>query len=156
MGAALAAGLESQVGRVQAAANRLAQAAAAATRAAAAIRSPSRVFIELGELMGEGLEVGLRNAKTPVERAADDLAQAAIAGAKGVEDAFAGSQWAADLNSRMNVALAENDVDPAATATAGAAPVQVVQNFNVPSAERASDKAAHGMRRLGALGLFGG
>ena len=155
MGAALAEGLESQVGRVQAAANRLAQAAAAATRAAAGIRSPSRVFIALGEFMGEGLAVGLRHGSSEAIREADRMTRAIVASVSGISDAV-DSSWATDFNARLNAELAQHDVDPQATATVGAAPVQVVQNFNVPSAERASDKASHGMRRLGAMGLFGG
>jgi len=66
MGQALADGLNSKVGAVEAAAARLANAAAAATRAAAAIRSPSRVFTSLGDYMGEGLAIGLEGSESRI------------------------------------------------------------------------------------------
>lgn len=156
MGQALADGLRSKVNAVRSAAGELAAAAAAATRAAAGIRSPSRVFIAFGEYMGAGLAIGMRHSESEVERAARSLASTVIDEASRIKDAFAGDQWAADLDARMSAELAQHDVDPAESATASTARVQVVQNFNVPSAERASDKAAHNMRRLGAMGLFGG
>lgn len=66
MGAALADGLNSQVGAVQAAAANLANAAAAATAAAAQIASPSKVFTRLGEFTGDGYVQGLLNSVRPI------------------------------------------------------------------------------------------
>lgn len=59
MGAALAEGLRSRQGEVEAAAAALANAAAAAMRAAAQIRSPSRVFDHLGQMVGKGFAKGM-------------------------------------------------------------------------------------------------
>jgi len=156
MGQALADGLRSKVNAVRSAAGELAAAAAAATAAAARIRSPSRVFIALGEQLGAGFAIGMRNSETEVERAARSMVATVTAGVAGIEDVFTGDAWAADLNARMNAELAAHDIDPTSAAGAGQRVVEIVQNFNVPSAERASDKASHGMRRLGAMGLFGG
>lgn len=79
MGAALAAGLNSQLGAVQAAAARLANAAAAATRAAAAIRSPSRVFTSLGDYMGQGLAAGLEGSEDRIIATATTLVDRIVA-----------------------------------------------------------------------------
>ncbi|MDQ3730321.1 MAG: hypothetical protein M3355_12120 [Actinomycetota bacterium] len=68
LGDGLAEGLEASIQRVGAAAQRLAQTAANAMRAAAQIRSPSKVFRYFGEMMGEGLIEGLRNATPKVIR----------------------------------------------------------------------------------------
>src|SRR5690606_13387621 len=73
MGQALADGLNSKAKTVEAAARRLANAAAAAVRAAAAIRSPSRVFIELGDQMAAGLAVGLDDGRDEVAKAGGRL-----------------------------------------------------------------------------------
>jgi hypothetical protein len=59
MGAALAEGLRSRQGEVEAAAAALANAAAAAVRAAAVIRSPSKVFDHLGQMVGKGFAGGM-------------------------------------------------------------------------------------------------
>jgi hypothetical protein len=143
------------VGRVQAAANRLAQAAAAATRAAAAIRSPSRVFIELGQMMGAGLAVGMDRSESEVERAARSLTNTVIATASSIEGAFAGDAWASDFSARVDAELAAHDVGTPSAARGAVAPVVNINNY-VPDAERGADKASHNMRRLSAMGLFGG
>jgi hypothetical protein len=154
MGQALADGLNSKAGEVEAAAQRLANAAAAAVRAAAGIRSPSRVFIELGEMLSRGLALGIGKSETEAEKAARSLADAVIAQASRLEEAFANDQWAVEFDARVRQELAQHDTP--ATAGGGKGQVVITQNFNVPSSERASDKALHGMRRLSAFGLFDG
>ncbi|GAA1865397.1 hypothetical protein GCM10009836_52190 [Pseudonocardia ailaonensis] len=73
MGAALADGLRSQAGNVRAAAAELANAAAAATAAAAQIRSPSRVFLRLGRYIGQGFRIGIERETSGVVSAAHTL-----------------------------------------------------------------------------------
>lgn len=75
---ALASGLQSKASEVNRAATNLAQAAAAATRAAAKIKSPSRVFIQIGEYMGQGLANGLSNMDYVVEHKAAKIAETAV------------------------------------------------------------------------------
>lgn len=155
MGQALADGLLSKLGAVQAAANRLAQAAAAAVRAAAAIRSPSRVFLRLGSYMGEGLELGLADSRSAII----SEARAIVDGLKREFDradlaASVGTDsWATDLNARVNASLAELDAVPA-DATQGQGTV-INNNFYTESATRESAAVAQVQRRQAALGLFG-
>lgn len=67
MGTALANGLNSQIGTVQAKAAELTNAAAAATAAAAQIASPSKVFSRLGQMSGLGYIQGLDKMLTLVQ-----------------------------------------------------------------------------------------
>lgn len=75
-GSAFASGLRSKVGSAMAAAGALASAATNALMRALAIRSPSRVFMELGEYTAEGFEVGMLDGLSRVKRAGEMLAQA--------------------------------------------------------------------------------
>lgn len=68
-----ASGMESMLGRIQAAASAMVAAAMMAVLAKAMISSPSKVFMEYGEYMGEGMEIGLLNKRMDVARAADRL-----------------------------------------------------------------------------------
>lgn len=61
----------------------VARRAAEATRRAAQILSPSRVFAEIGEQMGEGLAQGIRSTRGRVGVAGSDLAISAAGGAGG-------------------------------------------------------------------------
>jgi hypothetical protein len=152
MGQALADGLNSKVGAVQAAANRLAQAAAAATRAAAGIRSPSRVFIQLGEMLGAGFAVGMRNSETEVERAARSMLDTVVAGVSGIEDVFTGEAWATDLNAKMNAELSTLDQP---TSSAEGKQVVIQTTINNPLPETGSASVAQIHRRQAAMGIFG-
>jgi hypothetical protein len=154
MGQGLVDGLNSKLGAVQAAAARLASAAAAALNAAAVVRSPSKLTIYTGEMIGAGLALGMRRSESDVERAARSLMDNVVDVADGIEGVFAGDQWAADFNARMNAELADTSVDPAAAPGGGRTINNIINNY-VPDAERGADKALHGMRRLEALGLFG-
>jgi hypothetical protein len=154
MGAALAAGLRSQLGAVQAAAAALAQAAAAGLAAAAQIRSPSRVFIGLGEMIGAGFVIGLNSGQNEVEKAGRDMANAVIDATDRAKSAFETDTWAASFNARVNTALAQVDLT-AAGGRAATGGVTVNTIINNPAAESGSDSVAKVNRRQAALGLFG-
>ena len=62
----LANGMQSALGRVRSAAAQLASAAATAARAAAQVKSPSRVFMKIGGYMGEGMIIGLETYQSKV------------------------------------------------------------------------------------------
>jgi len=156
MGQALADGLNSKAGAVEAAARRLANAAAAAVRAAAAIRSPSRVFIELGDQMAAGLAVGLDDGRDEVAKAGGRLVDtlADVMGRAQQEFRLDGSDaWWGDFNARVNAELAKYDGSRGEAATGR----QVTINTNIynPVPESGSDSVAKTHRRQAAMGLFG-
>jgi len=70
IGAGLANGMASQVGRVRSVAAQLAAAAEAAIRAKAQIHSPSKVADKLGGYFGEGWVNGISDRVTDVKKAA--------------------------------------------------------------------------------------
>lgn len=70
----LAAGIYAGLGAARAAADRLMAEAEKAANARAKIKSPSRVFMGIGEYLGEGLAIGMGNTRTEVSRASSDLA----------------------------------------------------------------------------------
>jgi len=72
----LAAGIYAGLGSVIAAADRLMAEAERAAKAKAQINSPSKVFIGIGESLGEGLVDGIGNSKSPVSKATAGLAGA--------------------------------------------------------------------------------
>lgn len=72
----LAAGIYAGLGAAAAAANRLMAEAEKAAKAKAQINSPSKVFIGIGESLGEGLVDGIVNSKSPVSKATAGLAGA--------------------------------------------------------------------------------
>lgn len=76
----LAAGMNSQLSRIRSAASQMAQAAAAATRAAAQVKSPSRVFMEIGDYMGQGLAIGMENEQRAVYKAGYAMGDSAYDG----------------------------------------------------------------------------
>lgn len=78
IGAGLANGMASQLGRVRSIAAQLAAAANAAIRAKAQIHSPSRVTKKSGAYMGQGLANGLKSKETAVAVAAASLASKAM------------------------------------------------------------------------------
>jgi len=73
IGAGLANGMQSQLGRVQAIAASLAVAANAAIAAKAKIGSPSRITTYYGEMEGRGFINGMKNMKSAVERTARNV-----------------------------------------------------------------------------------
>jgi hypothetical protein len=152
MGQGLVDGLNSMLGAVRAAAAALGAAAASAMRAAAQVRSPSKLTTYYGEMMGAGLALGMRRSESEVERAARSLASTVVVGVSGVQDALASDAWAADFNARVNSELAQNDA-----VEAGAAGKQVTIHTEIhnPLPETGSDSVAQTHRRQAAMGIFG-
>ena len=105
MGQALADGLNSKASTVEAAARRLANAAAAAMRAAAQIRSPSRVTWEIGEYLGLGLAEGMNDSRAEVRRASQGLVKEVIRASDGLSEAFGVDNWTDDLKSGVPSAV---------------------------------------------------
>src|SRR5690606_40271803 len=88
-----------------AAAARLAAAARSAVAAAAQIRSPSRVFIELGQLMAAGLAEGLDAGQLEVERAGRRLVNALSEVMSSAQADFQfdpSDSWWNDFSARVN------------------------------------------------------
>lgn len=83
IGAGLAAGMRSQVGAVAAAANALVAQANRAARAAAKVHSPSRLFAEIGDYMGQGMALGMDGTGSLVSASGASMAHSAVAGASG-------------------------------------------------------------------------
>lgn len=97
MGQGLVEGLNSKLGAVRAAAARLANAAAAAVRAAAAIASPSKVFARLGAYLGEGLAVGMDDSRRDVRASARGLVDEVVSASQSLQDAFNTDGWSEGL-----------------------------------------------------------
>lgn len=73
IGNGLANGMASTLGRVSAIATRLAQEAEKATRAAAKVHSPSRVFMAIGNYIGEGFAIGIEQTERMVRKATESI-----------------------------------------------------------------------------------
>ena len=82
LSAGLAAGMNSKLYQIRSAASQMANAAAKATRAAAVVRSPSRVFMEIGDYMGQGLVIGMENEQRAVYKAGYAMGDSAYNGIK--------------------------------------------------------------------------
>ena len=80
IGEGLAVGMESKTGRVQAAAGRLASLAAAAVRSTAMIKSPSRLFMDIGQYIPLGFAEGIESQLGVVNAAAEHMVSAAMGG----------------------------------------------------------------------------
>lgn len=83
IGAGLAAGMRSQIGAVAAAANALVAQANRAARAAAKVHSPSRLFAEIGDYMGQGMALGMDGTGSLVAASGASMAHTAVVGARG-------------------------------------------------------------------------
>lgn len=70
IGLGFANGMYAYLGMIQGAAAAMVNAASAALRAKAMISSPSRLFMQYGEFMGEGLEIGMLRSLPDIKRAA--------------------------------------------------------------------------------------
>lgn len=76
----LAAGMRSRLDQINQAANAMVQAAAKATTAAARIASPSKLFREYGDYMGQGLVLGLEDEQRAAYKAGYSLGDNAVDG----------------------------------------------------------------------------
>ena len=79
IGNGLANGMASTLGRVSAIATRLAQEAEKATRAAAKVHSPSRVFMAIGNYIGKGFAIGIEQTERMVRKATESIVNIPIA-----------------------------------------------------------------------------
>ena len=73
IGAGLANGIRSQIGAVAAAANALIAQAERASRAAAKVHSPSRVWFGIGDFIGQGLALGINSTAGEVAQASASI-----------------------------------------------------------------------------------
>lgn len=78
----LAAGMRSKLSQIRSAASAMAQEAARATRAAAAVKSPSRVFMKIGDYLGQGLVIGMENEQKEIYNAGYAMGDSAYDGIK--------------------------------------------------------------------------
>ena len=78
----LAAGMRSKLSQIRSAASAMAQEAARATRAAAAVKSPSRVFMKIGDYLGQGLVIGMENEQKAIYNAGYAMGDSAYDGIK--------------------------------------------------------------------------
>jgi hypothetical protein len=100
-------GILSQAGSIAAAAAQVVSQAIAAARAAAQVRSPSRVFMEIGAYMGEGLALGMESAEGRVAAAADRMASAAVGAVDQMQAALSDSDWADSFSTRVEHSFAD-------------------------------------------------
>jgi hypothetical protein len=106
----LRAGILSQAGSIAAAAAQVVRGAVAAARAAAAVKSPSRIFMEIGSFMGEGMAIGMEGSAPRVAQAAKEMTTAALNSADKITSAFSGDQWASDFSAKVEQSF--GDLDP--------------------------------------------
>ena len=90
IGQSLAAGMASALGQIQATAAQMAAAAEAGVAARARIASPSKVFIGLGQSIGDGFALGIEDRYAAATRAGNGLAASAIPGIGGAGGAAMG------------------------------------------------------------------
>ena len=109
--AGLAAGMRSRLGTVTAAANALIAQANRAARAAAKIHSPSRLFAEIGDYMGQGMAIGMNGTSSLISKAGAKMATSAVSAANidsslgnfGLTGLNPGDQLAAGFNRALEV-----------------------------------------------------
>ncbi|MCT6890720.1 MAG: hypothetical protein M3Z87_13880, partial [Lactobacillus sp.] len=85
IGQGLAAGMQSEVGAVAAAANALVAQADRAARAKAKIHSPSRLFAEIGGFIGQGMALGMNNTQGVIASASDAMIATATPDVPGID-----------------------------------------------------------------------
>ena len=85
IGQGLAAGMQSEVGAVAAAANALVAQADRAARAKAKIHSPSRLFAEIGGFIGQGMAVGMNSTQGAIASASDAMIATATPDVPGID-----------------------------------------------------------------------
>ena len=107
----LRAGILSQAGSIAAAAAQVVSRAVAAARAAAVVRSPSRVFMQIGTYMGEGLALGMEKSGPRVERAADTMISSVAGIADQMTSTFSDAKWASDFGAKVENSLGDTVVE---------------------------------------------
>ena len=85
IGQGLAAGMQSEVGAVAAAANALVAQADRAARAKAKIHSPSRLFAEIGGFIGQGMALGMNSTQGAIASASDAMIATATPDVPGID-----------------------------------------------------------------------
>lgn len=95
----LVGGIKSMASRVASAARNVVQNAINAARSALQIRSPSRVFMKIGEFTGKGMEIGINDSSKGVVKSINSMAKDAVDGAKRIPEALDG------LNSSYNFGI---------------------------------------------------
>jgi tape measure domain-containing protein len=88
VGASFGAGIRAAAGAAASAAAAMVKNAINAAKSAASIASPSKVFIEMGEFMGEGLAIGIKNSTSMVVDAAAKLMDDSITAAEKAKGYF--------------------------------------------------------------------
>ena len=123
----LAAGMRSRLDQINQAANAMVQAAAKATTAAARIASPSKLFREYGDYMGQGLVLGLEDEQRAAYKAGYSLGDNAVDGlTKTVSMLGAVLSSDLDVNPTIRPVLDLDDVKN------GAASINGMLNSTVP------------------------
>ena len=107
----LAAGMQSRLSQIRYAASQMAQEAARATRAAAQVKSPSRVFMKIGDYLGQGFVIGMENEQKSIYQAGYAMGDTAYDGIKStlgrLSDALASD---IDVNPTIRPVLDLSDV----------------------------------------------
>lgn len=116
----LAAGMQSRLSQIRYAASQMAQEAARATRAAAQVKSPSRVFMKIGDYLGQGLVIGMENEQRAIYNAGYTMGDTAYNGIKStlgrLSDALASD---IDVNPTIRPVLDLSDVKNGANSING-------------------------------------
>ena len=132
IGQGLAAGMQSEVGTVAAAANALVAQADRAARAKAKIHSPSRLFAEIGGFLGQGMAVGMNSTQGAIASASEAMIATATPDAIGVDyDANAGGpgQSGGLTNARFGGNSTNND-NHSSTVTIESGAIQINSTGN--------------------------
>ena len=116
----LAAGMQSRLSQIRYAASQMAQEAARATRAAAQVKSPSRVFMKIGDYLGQGFVIGMENEQKSIYQAGYAMGDTAYDGIKStlgrLSDALASD---IDVNPTIRPVLDLSDVKNGANSING-------------------------------------
>ncbi|MCD5445439.1 tape measure protein [Lactobacillus delbrueckii] len=146
IGAGLANGMRSELGAVEAAADALVAQADRAARAKAKIHSPSRLFAEIGDFIGQGLAKGIDGTQSLIAHSSEGLIDSAYAAvnastgeglgdslASGFMTAYGAIMQVVEALGGLDGARATIGVKSAQTATMTALPTQSAVTTQVPT-----------------------
>lgn len=146
IGAGLANGMRSELGAVEAAADALVAQADRAARAKAKIHSPSRLFAEIGDFIGQGLAKGIDGTQSLAAHSSEGLIDSAYAAvnastgegfgdslASGFMTAYGAIMQVVEALGGLDGARATIGVKSAQTATMTALPTQSAVTTQVPT-----------------------